>query len=577
MNKSVATFLSSILIFSWVGCGIHSHPSVHKTPTQATTPATSTVNSGPLEKKEESEKVVKENKKRIKTKSQISEELDSLEAIIKKNEELLATKRAEGINTSQAEKILQNSKDLLEEAERLYLEANITENYEPVTGLLQVIDDSFEKIKRELKKAPRFREKTKPQPKEFKDDRDIIIEKLGHPDPRNVRVGPMSRFTMLIHDPTSLLSGAIAWGCFDGMRTFILDPPPKVMIIEYNNGQEGVYQFVLIEDNPYLEDFTRNAQLIPEQRDRALSALCATRGSGFEHYRFVAAYKNQPVGTPEQYLEQLISGRFRFADQFGLGAQIENAKGAAMLADLELVSLVFNTKISSLNISQADALDKIHAKIKDILLSSENGQKAFAKIAAWQDTLSPKKDDKKQFLNLIRDNANRQEVEKLINDFEENLKKLADEFNKAQRELLRFKKNSGEELLFYNDESPVMVLLLQGVGYGIEEASARTLFKKDKPQILVESKVFYYASKNDEQPQLIRESQSMVNEANKYIDVSKEYQRLTSFILGWPSGKPLPAGYYHLKLTATDKIREKAIIYEANFTVLPASLRVRVD
>ncbi len=206
---------------------------------------------------------------------------------------------------------------------------------------------------------------------------------------------------------------------------------------------------------------------------------------------------------------------------------------------------------------------------------SEKEQKAFAKIESWQSTLSPKKNDKKEFLNSLSTSAeNRKEIESFINYFEDNLNKLANEFAKIQKELLRFKKKSSGELVFYDDESPVMVLLLQGVGYGVEEASSKTLFKKDIPQLLVESKVFYYASKNDDQPQLVQEGQSRISEANKYIDVSKDYQRLTSFMLGWPSGKPLPPGYYQLKLTITDEIREKAIIYEVNFSVLSATIRV---
>ncbi|MBI2063172.1 MAG: hypothetical protein HYT61_02965 [Candidatus Yanofskybacteria bacterium] len=598
MNKSfLVLFLSvSVFIFSCIGCSVHSRSTA---PIPSSLPKTPEAVKVALEENEDVEKIAKENKKRIKTKAQTTEEIDSLWEKLKENEITLATKRAEGVNTSQAEKILDNSKSLLEEAEKLYLEANLTEDYEPVLGILRVIDDSFEKIKQELKRAPRFRDKTKSQPKEFKDGRDVVVEKMGHPDPRNVRVGPMGRFSFQINDGTEmLLSASTCFAPTGGMYTgnsgdlgdqqssrpdsqqrisgtFQLSAPPKIMIIEYHTGQEGTYQFVFAERNPNLDWFVSNQYLQPQMRDLALANLCQSQGTGFEDYQLVAAYKSKMAGTPEEVLEQLLSGRFRFADQFGLGAIAENAKGGAALANLELVSIVFNTKISRLSFAQADALNKIYNKVKDDLLTSEKGQKAFDKIAVWQNTLSPKKNDKKQFLNLINSNAGgRREIETLVNEFEENLKQLANEFAKIQRELLRFRKNSGVELVFYDDENPVMVLLLQGVGYKVEEASAGTLFKKDIPQISVESKIFYYTSKNDDQPQLVRERRFMINEANKYIDVSKDYQRLTSFMLGWPTDNPLPTGYYQLKLTVTDEVREKAIIYEVNFTVLLARLRV---
>ncbi|MBI2063757.1 MAG: hypothetical protein HYT65_02065 [Candidatus Yanofskybacteria bacterium] len=524
---------------------------------------------GSSQEKTEKE-IPKENKERIKTKTQIMKVIDSLRNELKKAEVLFANKRAEGKDTSKAEEIWENSENLLKEAERLYLEANLTENYEPVLGLLQAIENSLERIKEEIKKAPRFREETKPRPKEYMDDRDIIIEKIGHIDPTHIQVGPMFRFSFMIANPTENLNRS----CFNG-RDFILQYPPKIMIMEYNKGQEGTYQFVLIENDPNIDMFTKDATLSPEQRDLALSVLCESQGSGYENYKFLAAYKGKMAGSPEMYLEQLISGRFRFADQFGLGAIAENAKGGAGLADLELVSLVFSTKINLLSRAQNEVWVKIYDILKNDLASpgAEKLQKAFTKIESWQNSFSPKKNDKKDFLKLLKAGPEREEVGALIDEFEDKLNQLAAEFDRVQKELLRFKKDFGSELVFYDDENPVMVFLLRGVGFKVEESSAGTLFKKDVPQLLVEFKVLYFKSKNDEEPLSVGENQIKITGANKYIDVGKDYQRLTSFMLGWPLRENLPMGRYQLKLTITDEIREKAVIQEANFTVLPANLR----
>lgn len=566
MTKSVATLFFCFFIVFGTGCRTFRSRSP-----APDIPSTLSITTETQETSEKSEKAItKENKERIKTKTQIFEEINSFRAELKKTEQSLATQRAKGINTSQAEKIWENSNNLLNEAERLYLEANVTENYEPVLGLLQAIEDSFGKIKEEVKKAPRFREKTKPRPKEFMDDRDIIFEKMGHQNPTKTRVGPMFSLRFPIMDPSSNLNRK----CFDG-RDFTLQLPPKVMIIEYNKGQEGVYQFVLIENVPGMEGFTENANLSPETRDRELSLLCEKQGSGFENFIFLASYKNAPIVTPEMYLEQLISGRFRFADQFGLGALTESAKGVAALADLELVSLVFSTKISPLSHVQSEALAKIHDILKNDLAfpGAEKLGKAFVEIESWQYTLSPKKNEKKDFLKLINAHPESVSVEFLLNEYEDNINQLAKEFNRVQKELLRFKKDYNTEPIFYDDESPVMTLLLRGVSFKVDEASAQTLFKKDIPEIAVDSELFYFRSKNDEQPPLMLKEHSKITGANKYIDVSKEYQRLTSFMLGWPSRNSLSQGHYQLKLTITDEIREEALIQEIYFTVLPASLR----
>src|SRR3989344_6908970 len=203
--------------------------------------------------------------------------------------------------------------------------------------------------------------------------------------------------------------------------------------------------------------------------------------------------------------------------------------------------------------------------------NAENLKKAFAKIVSWQNTMSPRRNDKNDFLRLLRSHPDEAEIESLVNNFENYLKQLAEEFNRVQKELLRFKKDYDNELAFYDDESPVMFLLLRGVGFRVEEESAKTLFKKDIPQLLVEFDVLYFRSKNDEDPLLVGKDQYKIENANKYIDVSKDYQRLTSFMLGWPLRKTLPSGYFQLKFTITDEIREKAIIQQINFTVLPAS------
>lgn len=275
MVKTAAIVLFCIFVTFGSGCRIlHSRPRAPAPPNMPQPTATTEAQKGQENAEDIAEKnekeIAKENKKRIKTKEQITGEIDSFREQLRKTEELLATKRAQGIDASKAEEILKNSRNLLEEAERLYLEANLTENYEPVLGLLQAIEDSFEKMKEEIKKAPRFREKTKPRPKEYLDDRDIIFEKMGYPSPINMKVGPMTSFSFQIHDGTEEILKASCFAPMSGINLgndsgdsqegeqqprsriqprisgiLSLDSPPKIMIIEYPTGQDGTYQFVL--------------------------------------------------------------------------------------------------------------------------------------------------------------------------------------------------------------------------------------------------------------------------------------------------------------------------------------------
>src|SRR3989344_1646608 len=211
MAKTASALLFCVFVFLGTGCNVFRSRSSVSVPS-----GTPPVTEGSPQEKTEKE-TPKENKERIKTKTQIMKVIGSLRNELKKAEVLFANKRAEGKDASKAEEIWENSENLLKEAERLYLEANLTENYEPVLGLLQAIENSLEKIKEEIKKAPRFREETKPRPKEYMDDRDIIVEKIGHIDPTHIQVGPMFRFSFIITDPTENLSR----NCFDG-RDYIL-------------------------------------------------------------------------------------------------------------------------------------------------------------------------------------------------------------------------------------------------------------------------------------------------------------------------------------------------------------------
>ncbi|MEX1063901.1 MAG: hypothetical protein WED06_01025 [Candidatus Paceibacterota bacterium] len=527
-----------------------------------------------------------QDKERIKTKVELTKKLDRANKKLLEMENLLADKRAEGFDVSGPEDNFQKSKNLLKEAENLYLEANLSGDYEIVIGLLQAIEDSFDTIKREAKKAPRFRDKTPSQPREFADDRDWVVENRGHPDPTNMRIGPYTNFTFDIWDPTQYLGGAIQWGCFDpNMNRFTLQMPPKIAIWEYHTGVEGTEQYVFVEENPNLQQFILKQSLKPEERDQALTNMCMSQGTGYENYKLIAAYKGKMAGSPEEYLRQLLSGQFRFADQFGIAAMVSAAKAAAVLPDLELVSIVFNKNIGPLIGEQAAALKKIHERLADyesqavfdsnkgVLIFDQTAEnqvkKAFSKILSWQSTLSPRKKDKAELLKFT---SNDPEISVSLDAFEEAIRVLAKEIHSLTKELLRFRREY-PELVFYDDEKPILVMLLKGVGFRVDPRSQNTLFKNDVPQLMVESELYYIRHKYDENPPVVLKSQFEVTEANKLIDVSKEYQRLTSFIVGWPSGKPLSVGNYKIVFKITDKVREKTVSQEVNFLVISASLR----
>lgn len=519
----------------------------------------------------------KKNQERLKIKEQINNQLDRLENQILKKEQELATKRAQGFDVSSAEIIIKKSKNLWKEAEDLYLEANLTENYEPVSGLLNAIEESFKKINEEIKKAPRFREKTKVPPLEFADDRDQVIKLLGHPD--RERTGPIGSINLRIFDPTPSL---LASPCMT-LVGFQIKYPPTIKIMEFNKDGIGRIEVVFWENNSQFSTFYPRTNLRPEDRDNSLSILCREMGQ-LGNYQLITAYVNKPVGSPEQYLEQLLTGHFTFADQFGFGS-FEGQKVAGALADFELVSLVFNTKIIPLNKRQHELLERIVSIVKknlDQIVTEQRGnilvfnqekaekiRQALANIVFWQSSLLPKKSDKKEILNLLGQN---EELSKLLNDFEEEINKLEKEFNLIREKLLRFKRDYNE-LIFYDDESLSVSVLLLGVNFKVDDKSANTLFKKDVPQLKVDSELFFYRSKNDNDPLLVARGDITITEANKYIDVSKDFQRLTNFNLSLFSEKPLPVGNYRLRLEITDEIREEAIIHEVEFGILPASLK----
>ncbi len=582
MRKSAITTFLLVLIFLNAGChrlqpGWCPWPS--KAPAPKTAPAT-----------QNNDRISDEDKQRIKTKVQLTKRLDRANKKLIELESFLANKRTEGFDVSKAEDVLQKSKKLLKKAEKLYLEANLSDDYEPVMGLLQAIEDSFKTIRQEAKKADRFREKTPSQPREYADDRDWLFENMGHPDPTNVRVGPNINFSFTISDPTEYLGGATQWGCFSpGSGLFTLRSPPKIMIIEYHKGQEGTQQIVLAENNPALTSFIIRQQLRPQERDQALTVMCINQGTGYENYAIIAAYGGKMAGSPREYLHQLLSGRFRFADQFGIAAMTSAAKAGAALPDLELVSIVFNNRIGPLIIEQANTLNEIHGKLskyesqavfdadKGVLMifdqSSEDRikkmKKAFGKIGSWQSTLLPRKKDKNQFLRLVNNDSG---ISQLLASFEKTIKRLAKETNLLTKELLRFR-TVHPELVVYDDETPLIVQLFRGVGFRIDPQSKNTLFKRDVPQLVVESELYYIRHKYDENPPVVLRNQFEVTEANQLIDVSKEYQRLTSFIVGWPSGKPLTVGNYKIVFKVTDKVRDKTVSYEVSFIVVPAELR----
>lgn len=530
----------------------------------------------------------KEDKKQLENQEEILDRLEKVDKKLNKMREKLATKRAEGFDVGKAEEIFKDTKASFEKAEQQYTLASISKDFASVEGLVSMIEDFFEKIDQEIEKAPRFREKTRPKAREFADDRDTVIKRLGHPDPTNVRVGPHSSFSFPLMNPTQFLSGAIQWGCYDPrspFSTFTLQTPPKILIMEYHKGQEGTYQFVFAEDNHCTQLLTTKNQLKPEERDQALSCLCMSQGSGYENYKLIGAYKGKMVGMPEDVLRQLLSSEFRFADQFGLGALSDLAKGGATLSDLELVSVVYSIKLGPLNKKQDETLRKIHAKIRDktgemvwdpnkgVLIydqeKTEKIKKAFSKVAGWREALLPQKNDKKELLKQAgKDDA---ELAGLLDGFEDAIGDLAKEIQRIQKEVLRFRREFDTEVGFRDNESPIFILTAKGVAFETEPASDKTLFKKDQPRLKIKPVVYYVRNKYDTNPVVFDKfPEFIVTEASKLISIAKEYERLTTFMIGWPSMKPLPPGNYILELTVTDEIREKAIIHKIRFVVVSA-------
>lgn len=584
--------LTMAVVLAVFGAGCTKHRTPPKTPT---TPRPPIVIAGeppvltPQEKQEENEaleKLNREDRERLKTKDQLAKDLNEIREKLEKLRDKLSTKRAEGFDVGSAEKIWKDSLASLEEAGRQYFLTGISEDFSATRGLIQSIKDSLENktIEKEMDKSPRFREKTKPKPAEFNDDRDLVISRLGHPSPHDVKIGPYSSFSFQIFDPTGYLAGATQWGCYDPRTsTFTLQTPPKIATFEYHKGQEGTYQFVFIENNHCTQQVTFKDRLTPAERDQALTCFCMSQGSGYENFKLIGAYKGKMAGTPDQILGQLLESQFRFADQFGLGAMTELAKGGAAMPDLKIVGVVFSAKLVGLNKNQklaGDELEKyLRNKAGDVVEQvspglvrydqekSQNIKKAAAKVFSWQSTLLPQKNAKKNLAKLFNNDP---ELIKILDNFEDKIKLLAKEIKRIQEELQKFRVDLPGEVGFASNEIPSVAFLIRGVGFETDPTTERTLAKKDVARIKITANTFYKRNKDDDNPPLVRGPDIIrISEVNKLIDLSKEYQRLTSFMIGWPSAKTLAPGNYRLELEITDEVREKAINYKLGFIILP--------
>ncbi|PJE51171.1 MAG: hypothetical protein COV29_02765 [Candidatus Yanofskybacteria bacterium CG10_big_fil_rev_8_21_14_0_10_36_16] len=602
--------LSVVLFLILLGAGCHNKPRVYTPPAPTKTekeepkPTKQENNDnavGAIQKNKtpgnsslNDDVIIEESKKRIKYAEKLMMKAGAISDRISGFKDQINQKSDDGFDMVQSNKALQELGNLLNLAVSSIVSALTIQDLDQPKAILDQIDTKLKtEVESLIKKASKFEIKDnsdKDGGEKFNDDRDFVRENLGYPSsPSLIQTGPL-------FFKTRILGYLPPIECRDGMGNYSLDFPPQVKIWRVCLDGGDCYDVVFIENVLGIDRFIMSQTLDDNTRNLALDTLCKTQGSGYENYKLISAYRvgTTPIGTPEQYLEQLITGRFRFADQFGLAA-LEGQKAAAALEDLEIKSLVFNTTLENVLQIKNTALNEII----DIIFGKEvNGTrigglienynenkkeeiiKRFLKIQSWEVTFLPDKDHKKRLLIML-DDPDSSTLSQTIDSYEKSIVALKVELEGVKKNLLRFERDYNDqnnELIFYDDD-PVLIIavLLKDVGFKFE--TVKGFIKKETPDLDVYYKLYWSQTKYAE-PILAMDDFVKIKDVNNY---AKDFSRLTSFMIKVPF-KPDPQkggirhlskGEYRLELRVRDNVRRKSSVNNPiiEFTVLPASER----
>lgn len=490
----------------------------------------------------------------------------------------IVSKREKGFNTSQAEAVLKQLEEGIETTAReLLFWGKFGELNEKLREYNQLAKD----IEKLTKSAPSFEGKPikKEKAKVLKyglDDRERVRELMGEPDPKNKHFRYSLTVRLTVFNAGPVLKQSKCWNPM--FNQFVLDNPPEMESWYYPEDQT-IYIFV--QENPLLFQFMMHNELIPQQRDQLLMELCEKQ---FQTENFKLIYAGHPVADLDSILEQLLTGQMRFAGMFGMEGLERIMRSTAVLPDLAIVALAFNTKFYILNRLQAERYQMFYDLATQLLpeattqnpitVNKKNGlgkakaalvkkqKEAIAKILVWQQTLNPNAKDIDNLVKLFPDWE--EAIRAIAGLFRTTLLELSDQFEAARKDLLKFRKDY-VELLFGPDDFITIFCLLEGVRFDEKILADKSIAQV--PDLSLKVTVKRRLGKYDP-PVFEKESPEIkITNANRYIDVTKEYQRLTNFGVVFPF--KLSPGKYEITLTVSDHLRVQAVQQQINWTVVP--------
>src|SRR3989338_3717343 len=539
----------------------------------------------------EKEKQTEEQREITKQKNSFLKKINSLERNYHGLNGKMLEKRSRGYNTAEAETILAAMQKSLAEAKDLVY----WENFEELKTKIEEIKILGEKAESLIKSAPEFGDKpVKKEKNERKyglDDRERVREIRGEPDKLNKHFRGPSTIALTIFDSTdSLLQSR----CWDGRtHTFYLTNPPNIESWYYPEDQKI---YIFMEVNSVIEQFMLKNELTAPERDRLLFQLCETQV--YSGYRLI--YAGPPVTDVSLIADQVFKGEMRGADMFGIGALSRLAEATAALPDFSVAAVAFNTKIEPLNKLQKEQSDSFVELLKVIdpettIFLEESGEiressepekakdkkiqdlmnrqtaktkrtlEAVSRILKWQRTLDPETKDIDRLVKLFPEKE--KEIREMLGPFGESLTNLSEEFQKLNKELLKFKNSGFFELIFQKNWPPATFFLLEGVRFEEKKlASGETV---ELPDLSVKITVEMKSSKKDP-PIFVQEMPEIkISTANQFVNAVRNSHRLASFGLTFPSS--LSPGNYIITFVISDNLRAKTIKQTVNWIVIPGS------
>lgn len=529
-------------------------------------------------------------------------------------------KRSKGYNTSEVESVLILVEKAIGEAKNLLFWEKFDE-LDLKIGEIKILAKKAENL---IKRAPLFGEQDKPKKERVirkygLDDREWVRKIRGEPKPGNKRIEPGRSTRLMIPDPTEILNSSICWN--PTFRMIVIQVPA----VESWWFPEDQTLYIFMETSSTVEQFMLSNDLQARERDRLLAQLC--QSASYSGYKLI--YVGPPRTDARQIIEQVFTGKGRGADMFGVGALGDLAKATAVLPDLDVVAVAFSTELETLNnlqnekrkdfekllesvapeilgvvldLKANDRFDEIYKKaesakpplsqqakmilekVKEIRNSKdEDGEKrkkiqklagsqskvfrqklsTVVKVLDWQKTLRVSDGDIKDLTKAFPEVKSH--IEKTLLPLKDSLENLVKEFQSIRDSLVRFKNKGIFELVFREGKPPAVFFLLQGVRFDEKKfPDGRSL---EKPDLSVRVKVELWISSED-QPSLLYEFPEIkIENANRFIDEVKEFQRLTSFGIRFPT--TLVPGNYVITFAVTDNLRVQTVQQTITWLIVP--------